>query len=126
MARRVSPEAQEHLAADRKLADTFPDLLDRVVEADGALRDAEAAGRSDDDVRALAIELDTALTDAMRAAYARQRVEIGARGYDDWIYRRFRKARPYVKRWTTEAERLLTMREEHRLTGVPNLPVYVP
>jgi hypothetical protein len=126
MARRVNPEAQERLAADRELADTFPELLDRVAEADGALRDAEAAGRSEDDVRGLAMELDAALTDAMRAAYARQRVEIGPRGYDDWIYRRARKAKPFVKRWTTEAERLLTMREANRLTGVPNLPVYAP
>lgn len=126
MARRVTPEAQEHLAADRELAGRFPDLLDRVAEADAALRDAEAAGRPDDEVRPLAVELDAALTDAMRAAYARQRVEIGARGYDDWIYRRFRKARPYVKVWTTEAERLLTMREAHRLNGVPHLPIYTP
>lgn len=126
MARRVTPEAQERLAADRELAGTFPELLDRVTEADGALRDAQAAGRPADDVRGLAIELDTALTDAMRAAYARERVEIGPRGYDDRIYRRFRKARPYVKRWTTEAERLLTMRETHRLTGVPHLPIYAP
>ena len=124
MARRVSSEARERLAADQELADRFPELLDRAAEADGALRDAQAAGRPEDEVRALAVELDTALTDAMRAAYARQRVEIGPRGYDDWIYRRARKAKPYVRRWTAEAERLLTMREENRLTGVPHLPIY--
>lgn len=124
MARRVSPEARERLAADQELAGRFPDLLDRAAELDRALRDAQAEGKPEDEVRALAVELDGALTDAMRAAYARQRVEIGPRGYDDWIYARARKAKPNVRRWTAEAERLLTLREENRLTGVPSLPIY--
>lgn len=124
MARRVSPEARERLAADQDLAGRFPDLLDRAAELDRALRDAQAEGKPEDEVRALAVELDGALTDAMRAAYARQRVEIGVRGYDDRIYTRARKAKPNVRRWTAEAERLLTLREENRLTGVPSLPIY--
>jgi len=124
MGRRVSAEAQERLAADKELAERFPELLDRAAELDGALRDAQAEGRPEDEVRARAVELDGALTDAMRAAYARQRVEIGPRGYDDRLYRRARKAKPNVRRWTAEAERLLTLREENRLTGVPNLPIY--
>lgn len=124
MARRVSPEARERLAADRELAAQFPDLLDRAAELDRELRDAQAEGKPEDEVRALAVELDGALTDAMRAAYARQRVEIGPRGYDDRIYARARKAKPNVRRWTAEAERLLTLREENRLTGVPSLPIY--
>lgn len=124
MARRVSPEARERLAADQELAGRFPDLLDRAAELDRKLRDAQAEGKPEDEVRALAVELDDALTDAMRAAYARQRVEIGPRGYDDRIYARARKAKPNVRRWTAEAERLLTLREENRLTGVPSLPIY--
>lgn len=124
MARRVSPEARERLAADQELAGQFPDLLDRAAELDRELRDAQAEGKPEDEVRALAVELDGALTDAMRAAYARQRVEIGPRGYDDRIYTRARKAKPNVRGWTAEAERLLTLREENRLNGVPSLPIY--
>lgn len=123
MARGVSAESEERLAADRELAGRLPELLDRAAEVEGALREAQAEGKPEDEVRALAVELDDALTDAMRAAYARERVEIGARGYDDWIYRRARKAKPHVRRWTAEAERLLTLREEIRLTGIPSLPV---
>jgi hypothetical protein len=59
----------------------------------------------------------------MRAAYASQRAEIGPRGYDDRIYRRKAKAKPAVHAWTDEAERLLTLRETHRLTGVPVRPL---
>jgi hypothetical protein len=58
----------------------------------------------------------------MRAAYAAQRAEIGPRGYDDWIYRRKGKAKSAVHAWTDEAERLLTLRETHRLTGMPPAP----
>ena len=42
--------------------------------------------------------LDSALTDVMRAAFAAQRAEIGARGYDDRIYRRKAMATPPVRR----------------------------
>ena len=52
----------------------------------------------------------------------RQRAEIGPRGYDDRIYRRKAMATPPVRSWTMEAERLLTLRESHRLTGIVRLP----
>ncbi len=58
----------------------------------------------------------------MRAAYAAERVAIGPRGYEDRIYRRKAKATPPVRAWSMEAERLLTLRESHRLTGIPRLP----
>jgi hypothetical protein len=58
----------------------------------------------------------------MRSAYAAARAEIGPRGYEDRIYRRKAKAKSAVHAWTDEAERLLTMRETHRLTGVPPAP----
>ena len=70
----------------------------------------------------LARALDAALTDATRAAYAAQRAEIGPRGYEDRIYHRKAKATPAVHAWTDEAERLLTLRETHRLTGFPARP----
>ena len=70
----------------------------------------------------LARKLDAALTDVMRAAYAAARAEIGPRGYDDRIYRRKAKAKPAVHAWTDKAEWLLTLRETHRLTGIPPAP----
>ncbi len=58
----------------------------------------------------------------MRAAFAAQRVAIGPRGYDDRIYRRKAMATSPVRAWTMEAERLLTLRESHLLTGIVRLP----
>ena len=51
-----------------------------------------------------------------------QRVAIGPLGYEDRIYRRKAKATPPVRIWSAEAERLLTLRESHRLTGIPRIP----
>ena len=63
-----------------------------------------------------------ALARAMQAAYAAQRAEIGPRGYEDRIFLRQAKAKPAVHALTAEAERLLTLRENHRLNGIPDLP----
>jgi hypothetical protein len=88
-----------------------------------ALREAEAGrGATVTELHRLAVELDAALTAAMRAAYAAQRAEIGPRGYDDRIYHRKAKARPAVHALTAEAERLLTLRENHRLNRIPEVP----
>ena len=51
--------------------------------------------------------------------YAARRAEIGPLGYDDRIYRRKAMAKPRVHALTAEAEHLLTLRETHRLTGIP-------
>ena len=48
-----------------------------------------------------------------------QRAEIGVRGYDDRIYRRKAKAKPHIHALTADAERLLTLRETHRLNDIP-------
>ena len=58
----------------------------------------------------------------MRAAFAAERAEIGPRGYEDRIYRRKATATSPVRAWTMEAQRLLTLRESHRLTGIARLP----
>jgi hypothetical protein len=58
----------------------------------------------------------------MRSAYAAQRAAIGARGYDDRIYRRKAMATSAVKAWTAEAEALLTLREAHLLGGIVRVP----
>jgi hypothetical protein len=96
--------------------------LDAARAADTALREAEAAHAPVAELHRLAVELDTALTAAMRAAYAAQRAEIGPRGYEDRIYHRKAKAKPAVHALTAEAERLLTLRENHRLNRIPEVP----
>src|SRR5260370_947489 len=62
------------------------------------------------------------LTAVVRSAYARWRGESGPRGYEGWIYRRKARAKPNVKMWSAEAERMLTLREEHRLAGIVRVP----
>jgi hypothetical protein len=44
------------------------------------------------------------------------------RGYEDRIFFRKGKAKPAVRTLTAEAERLLTLRENHRLNRIPELP----
>ena len=118
----VSAEAEQMLAADEALAARFDELLDAARAAEQQLRDGQAAGVPLPEQRRLAIALDAALTEAMRSAYAGERVTIGPRGYEDRIYRRKAKATSPVRAWSMEAERLLTLRESHRLTGIPQLP----
>jgi hypothetical protein len=110
------------LAADEALAARFDDLLEQARAAEQRLRDAQAASAPLEEQYRLAKALDAALTEAMRSAYAAERVTIGARGYEDRIYRRKAKATSPVRAWSMEAERLLTLRESHRLTGIPRLP----
>ena len=64
----------------------------------------------------------SAFLEDMRAAYAAQRAEIGPRGYEDRIFRRKSMAKPAVRALTAEAERLLTLRENHRLNRIPEVP----
>ena len=120
--KQVSGKAEAEYAADVALAAQFEDLLARARAAEQEFRKAQALARTSSEVYPLARKLDTALTDAMRSAYAAERAEIGPRGYDDRIYRRKAKARSAVHAWTDEAERLLTMRETHQLTGIPPRP----
>jgi hypothetical protein len=118
----VSPAAMARHHADVALAEQFDDLVARAQAAEGALRDAQAKGATEAELHRAGKLLDAALTDIMRAAFAAQRAAIGPRGYDDRIYRRKSLATPKVRTWTMEAERLLTLRESHRLTGIVRLP----
>jgi hypothetical protein len=117
----VSPEATAKYEADVALAGQFDDLFAQAQTAEQALRDAQANGATDTELYRAGKRLDGALTDVMRAAYAAQRATIGPRGYDDRIYRRKAMATSPVRAWTMEAERLLTLRESHRLTGIVRL-----
>src|ERR1700744_5994521 len=113
-----SQEALDMYAADVTAADERGKLLDAARAADVALREAEARHAPVAELHQLAMDLDAALTDAMRAAFAAQRAEIGPRGYDDRIFRRKARATPRVHALTAEAEHLLTLRETHRLNGI--------
>jgi len=119
---KASQEALNLHAADVAEAAERGKLLDAARAADGALREAEAVNAPVTEVHRLAKELDTALTAAMRAAYAAQRAEIGPRGYEDRIFHRKSMARPAVHALTADAERLLTLRENHRLNRIPEVP----
>jgi hypothetical protein len=120
--KRVSEKAEEEYLADVAMAARFDELLAAARTAEQEFRRAQATAAPVSEQYPLARRLDSALTEAMRAAYAAQRAEIGPLGYDDRIYRRKAKAKPAVHAWTDEAERLLTMRETHQLTGFPGLP----
>ena len=119
---KASQEATDKHAADVELAAERGRLLDAAREADVAFRDAEARRAPVTELHRLAKDLDAALTVAMQATYAAQRAEIGPRGYEDRIFFRKGKARPAVHAITAEAERLLTLRENHRLNHIPEVP----
>ncbi|MGH3301366.1 MAG: hypothetical protein ACRDOK_06680 [Streptosporangiaceae bacterium] len=119
---KISATAEANYLADVALAARFPELLDLAQVAEREFRHAQAAAEPDSVQYPLAHAFDTALTDVTRSAYAAQRAEIGPRGYDDRIYRRKAMATTAVHAWTSEAERLLTLRETHRLTGFPARP----
>jgi hypothetical protein len=124
--RRVSHDIEERLAADGRLAAGYDDRLARVGEADLALRRAQAEGRTGDELRALTIALDKALTDALLAAEAAERVAMGPKTYSPAdgapgevrtaeIARRRARAKSAVRPWKDEVDRLRTARERHRL-----------
>jgi hypothetical protein len=118
----VSAEAEQKFAADQALAARFDELLAEARSAEQDMREGQAAHAPLTEQYRLAKRLDAVLTDAMRAAYAAERVAIGPQGYDDRIFRRKARATSPVRVWSAEAERLLTMRESHRLTGIPRVP----
>ena len=118
----VSEEAAGMHAADVTLAGQFDELLATARADEDALRSAQADGSSLGELHQLGKRLDDSLTAVMRAAFAAERAAIGPRGYDDRIYRRKAMATTPVRAWTMEAQRLLTMRESHRLTGIVRLP----
>ena len=120
--KKVSGFAEAAYAEDVALRASFDDLLADARAAENKFRKAQAAAAPNDELYSLARKFDAALTAVMQAAYAAARVEIGPRGYDDRICRRKAKAKPAVRAWTDEAERLLTLRETHRITGIPPPP----
>jgi hypothetical protein len=119
----VSNESQNRHSEDVALGDKFDGLYGEAQQAEARLREAQARHAPLTEQRPLAVELDSALTAVMRSAFAAQRAAIGPRGYEDRIYRRKAMARSDVHALTAEAERLLTLRENHRLNGIPPAPL---
>ncbi len=119
---KATPEAQERYETDVALAGKFDELMTTVDSANQELRATEARRADVTELHRAAMALDTALTNAVYSAYAAQRAAIGARGYDDRIFARKAKAKPEIHRLTAEAERLLTLRENHRLNHIPEVP----
>ena len=115
----ISTAAEQRHKADVGLAAKRDELLAAAQEAEARFRDAQARNVPVREEHALAVALDEALTAAMRAAYAARDAEIGARGYDDRIFRRKAMAKPAVRALTAQAEHLLTLRETHRLNDIP-------
>ena len=120
--KQASEDAQAKYLADVATAANFDDLLVGAQSAEKQYRRAQATAAPLAEQYRLAKLLDAALTDVMRSAYAAVRAEIGPRGYDDRIFKRKAMATPVVHALNTEAERLLTLRETHRLTGIPPRP----
>ena len=119
---KASPEAEQKHAADVAAAARFGTLLEKARAAEAEFRNAETHRVPVTELRKLAKDLDVALTAAMHAAYAAQRAKIGPRGYEDRIFLRKSKAKPEVHALTAEAERLLTLRENHRMNHIPDVP----
>jgi hypothetical protein len=115
----VSGEATQRYTADVELAGRREELLAGARSAEAEVRAAQLRGAAPDELRALAEKLDTALTEAMQAAFAARQAAIGPRGYEDRIYHRKKMATPRVHALTAEAEHLLTLRETHRLNDIP-------
>jgi hypothetical protein len=117
-----SSEAEQQYKADAALAERGAEFLEAAREAEDRLRQAQARRAPVTELRPLADDLDATLTAAVRAAYAARRAAIGPLGYDDRIYRRKAMAKSHVHALTAEAEHLLTLRENHRLNGIPAVP----
>jgi hypothetical protein len=125
LGRKTSPEVAERYAADKELAAGLRERLSDAQEAEGRLRSAQAERRSHEEVRRLAIAYDQALLDALAAANAAERVAMGPKTYEHGdagqrrsaqIAARRARAKPAVRPFTDEADRLRSLREAHKLS----------
>ncbi|MBW8482793.1 plectin [Actinomadura parmotrematis] len=127
LGRRVSKDVAAPYEADRELAKDYRELLAAAGRAEGELRAAQEAGRPAAELHELSVAFDGALGEALAAAEAAERVEIGPKGYRTAgqdakarraaeIGRRKGLARPGVRPWSAEIDRLRTAREELRFS----------
>ena len=125
LGRKTSPEVTARYAADKELAAGLRDRLARAQEAEARLRSAQTERRPDEEVRLLAIGFERALADAIAAANAAERVAMGTKTYEHGDARQRRtaqiaarraRAKPSVRPYADELDRLRTLREKHKLT----------
>lgn len=127
MNRKVSAYVAGRHAADKELAAAYQQRLAAAEEAERRLREAQARRAPEERTRELAVDFDRALLEALASAQAALRVAMGPQTYVDpaadpvtrrraEIAARKAKARPAVRPWVAEVERLRTLRERHRLT----------
>lgn len=125
LGRKRSPEVAERYAADKELAAGLRDRLADAQEAEGRLRSAQAENRPSREVRPLAVAYERALQAAILAADAAERVAMGPKAYEHGNARQRRaaqiaarraRAKPSVRPYTDEVERLRSLRERHKLT----------
>lgn len=119
---RVSREAEVRFHSDQEVGKGYRDALAKARVAEQELRRVRAAGAPAHELREAGVALDQALTEALRAAEAAQRATFGVKSYDSRIIRRKGRATPDGAMWTAEVDRLRTLREEHRLIGIPRVP----
>lgn len=118
----MSREAEVRYHADQEVGKSFPELLGKARAAEAELRRVQAAAAPVEELRAAGLAFDRALTEALRAAEANQRVTFGIKSYEDRLRRRKGRATPAGARWTAEVNRLRTLREQNRLTGIARVP----
>ena len=123
---RVSREAEVRYHADLEISRSFPELLDKARQSEQLLRDLRAATADEIELLAAGQAFDKALSEALRAAESGQRATFGVKAYDDRIARRKAKATPAGAMWTSEVDRLRTLREDNRMWGIPRVPRPVP
>ena len=123
---RVSREAEVRFHADQEISKSFPELLEKAVQAEAVLRELRAAAAPVMELRAAGLHFDRALTDALRAAESGKRAVFGVKAYDDRLRTRKARATPAGALWTAEVCRLRTLREANRLNGIARLPRPVP
>lgn len=125
LGRKMSPEVAERNAADKELAASLRDRLADAQEAETRLRTAQAEQRTSDEIGSLAIAYERALQAAILVADAAERVAMGPKCYEHGsaaqrrsaqIAARRARAKPSVRPYTDEVDRLRTLRERHKLT----------
>lgn len=125
LGRKVSPEVAERMAAAEELAAGLRDRLAAAQEAERRLRLAQAEHRPAEELAGLAIEYERALQEAIVAADAAERVAMGPKTIEHGDARQRRaaqiaarraRAKPSVRPFIDETDRLRTLREAHKLT----------
>jgi hypothetical protein len=127
LGRKVGKDVLEKYEADQKLAETLRDRLQEAAEVEREFRAAQGRPAPAAEQRELTIRFDQALTAALAAAEAAERVAMGTKTYATdamdakarraaEIAARKAKARWAVRPYTEEVDRLRTAREAHRLS----------